>query len=125
MTTLNARTRLALLFVVGPAMALAACSSRSPTPAPQPAPTASSAAVPRAFTAACGHPGATVTVDAADLPITVSHAACDLSGATIRTASGSDGVPGQSGIPAATQCHSTAGCPAVSVNPATLDVTVS
>jgi len=39
------------------------------------------AAVPTEFRAACGHHGAVVTVKRA--PVTIAHAACDLTGVTI------------------------------------------
>ena len=111
--------------VVGVLVALAvACGSPDKAPPPEGAPTATGSAVPREFAAACGHPGTTVTVDAADLPITIAHAACDLRGVTIRTSSGSDVVPGGDVLPETT-CDGATGCPSVSVNLTTQDVTIS
>jgi hypothetical protein len=65
--------------------AIAGCASAAPqmSPAP-PAPPVSSAArpaIPPEFRAACGHPGAQVEVRA--VPVTISHAACDLTGVAI------------------------------------------
>jgi hypothetical protein len=75
-------------------------------------------AVPAEFRAACGHPGAHVTVRQA--PVTISHASCDLSGVTISypryggatVPRGSGGVGVSSGF-------------TLEVHPGTLDVTVS
>jgi hypothetical protein len=54
------------------AVSIVACGS-----SPQP----SRSAVPSEFRAACGHPGADVTVR--KVPVTISHAACDLTGVMI------------------------------------------
>jgi hypothetical protein len=80
--------------------------------------------VPAAFAPACGHPDQVVTVDPATLPVTIAHSLCDLRGVTIRTPSGSDVVPGGS-TAADTVCNAPSGCPSISVNPKTLDVTIS
>jgi hypothetical protein len=61
-----------VLVLAGAVIGAAACGS----------PAASSrAAVPAEFRAACGHPGAQVNVR--KVPVTVSHAACDLTGVMI------------------------------------------
>ena len=54
------------------AVTMVACGS-SPRP--------SRSAVPPEFRAACGHPGAHVSVR--KVPVTISHAACDLTGVVI------------------------------------------
>jgi hypothetical protein len=60
--------RIAILVLV--AAAAAGCASATPK-----------AAVPPEFRAACGHPGAHVQVR--KVPVTISHAACDLTGVAI------------------------------------------
>ncbi len=50
--------------------AVAGCASAAPKPA-----------IPAEFQAACGHPGAQVEVR--KVPVTISHAACDLTGVAI------------------------------------------
>jgi hypothetical protein len=81
--------RMAVLVLILAAGAVAGCASASP-PAARPAPPASSAppvspaawpAIPPEFRAACGHPGAQVEVRT--VPVTISHAACDLTGVAI------------------------------------------
>ena len=67
-----------VLVLAGAVIGAAACgspaaSSRAPIP--------SRAAVPAEFRAACGHPGAQVNVR--KVPVTVPHAACDLTGVMI------------------------------------------
>ena len=72
--------RMAVLVLA--AAAVAGCASAAPKPAipakpaspPQPA-------IPAEFRAACGHPGAQVEVR--KVPVTISHAACDLTGVAI------------------------------------------
>lgn len=103
----------------------AACGSSDDPPAePEAAPTATGSSVPPAFAPACGRPGAVVTVDPADLPVTIAHAACDLRGVTVRTGSGSDVVPGGE-APPETVCDAPTGCPSISVNAKTMDVTIT
>jgi hypothetical protein len=72
------------------AAAVAGCASATPSPATAPpatglsatAPSATpSSVVPAEFRAACGHPGAQVEVR--KVPVTISHAACDLTGVAI------------------------------------------
>ena len=78
--------RMAVLILA--AAAVAGCSSAAPQPAnsPKPANSPQSAsppqpAVPAEFRVACGHPGAQVEVR--KVPVTISHAACDLTGVAI------------------------------------------
>jgi hypothetical protein len=84
--------RMAVLVLA--AAAVVGCASATPPPvvpppatqpaATQPAatqPAATQPAVPPEFRAACGHPGAQVEVR--KVPVTVSHAACDLTGVAI------------------------------------------
>ena len=66
--------RMAVLVLA--AAAVAGCASAAPKPANSPKP-----AIPTEFRAACGHPGAQVAVR--KVPVTVSHAACDLTGVAI------------------------------------------
>jgi hypothetical protein len=85
--------RMAVLVLVV-AAAAAGCASAAPPPAapspaapspaaPSPAAPSPAAqpAVPPEFRAACGHPGAQVEVR--KVPVTISHAACDLTGVAI------------------------------------------
>lgn len=76
--------------------------------------------VPPEFRAACGHPGAHVTVR--KVPVTIPHAACDLTGVVI-TYPGYGGatVPGGSG---GTGIGNSLGF-TLRVHPGTLDVTVN
>src|SRR6266496_5742691 len=71
--------RMAVLDLVLAAAAVAGCASAAP-PAPL-APSAARPAIPPEFRAACGHPGAQVEVR--KVPVTISHAACDLTGVAI------------------------------------------
>jgi hypothetical protein len=72
--------RMAVLVLA--AAAVAGCASAAPPPATQPAiPPATQPSVPPEFRAACGHPGAQVEVR--KVPVTISHAACDLTGVAI------------------------------------------
>jgi hypothetical protein len=61
-------------------------SPLAPTDEPAAVPT-----VPDAFAAACGQPGSDVTVT--DLPVTVSHAQCDLTGVIVHYGLSSITVP--------------------------------
>lgn len=77
-------------------------------------------AVPSEFRAACGHPGARVTVR--KVPVTISHAECDLTGVVIT-------YPGHGG---ATVPHGSGGIGignslglTLTIHPGTLDVTVN
>jgi hypothetical protein len=63
--------RMAVLVLA--AAAVAGCASAAPT--------AARPAIPPEFLAACGHPGAQVEVR--KVPVTISHAACDLTGVAI------------------------------------------
>jgi hypothetical protein len=93
------------------AVTMAACGS-----SPQP----SRPAVPPEFRAACGHPGAHVTVR--KVPVTISHAACDLTGVAIS-------YPGHRGA-TVPRGRSVGGIGnslgfILTVHPGTLDVTVN
>jgi hypothetical protein len=69
--------RIAILVLA--AAAVAGCASAAPQAASPPP--AARPAVPPEFRAACGHPGAQVEVR--KVPVTISHAACDLTGVAI------------------------------------------
>ena len=76
---------LVLVLAVG---AVAGCASAAPQASPvspvspaAPAAPAARPAIPPEFRAACGHPGAQVEVHT--VPVTISHAACDLTGVAI------------------------------------------
>jgi hypothetical protein len=62
-----------MAVLVFAAAALAGCASVAPQP--------TRPAIPPEFRAACGHPGAQVEVR--KVPVTISHAACDLTGVAI------------------------------------------
>ena len=64
-------TYFALAVLVLAAAAAAGCASTAPR-----------AVIPPEFRAACGHPGAQVQVR--KVPVTIPHAACDLTGVAIR-----------------------------------------
>lgn len=91
------------------AAAAAGCAS----PAPR-------AVIPPEFRAACGHPGAQVHVR--EVPVTISHAACDLAGvaisyrdrggATVPHGGGGTGTGNSDGFE-------------LTVHPGTLDVTIT
>jgi hypothetical protein len=97
-----------MIILAVTAAAIAGCGGSPPSPR---------AAIPPEFRAACGHPGASVTVR--KVPVTVPHADCDLTGvvisypgyggATVRDGSG--GIGTSSGF-------------TLEVHPGTLDVTV-
>ena len=122
--------RMAVPVLVLAAGAVAGCASASP-PAAQPpaarsaspAPPASPAArpaIPPEFRAACGHPGAQVEVHT--VPVTISHAACDLTGvaisyrnrggATVPHGGGGTGIGNSDGFE-------------LTVHPGSLDVTIT
>jgi hypothetical protein len=92
-------------------LTIAACGSK-PTDPPS--------AVPPEFRAACGHPGAQVTVR--KVPVTISHADCDLTGVAISyPGRGGATVPhGRGGISISNSLGFT-----LTVHPETLDVTVN
>ena len=93
------------------AVNIAACGSSSPNPR---------SAIPPEFRAACGHPGAQVAV--LKVPVTISHATCDLTGvaisyrdyggATVPRGSGGTAIGNSSGF-------------TLTIQPGTLDVTVN
>ena len=90
------------------AAAIAGCGDSPPDPR---------AAIPPEFRAACGHPGASVTVR--KVPVTVPHAACDLTGVVIS-------YPGYGGatVPRGSGGIGTSSGFTLEVHPGTLDVTV-
>jgi len=106
--------RIAVLALVLAAGAVAGCASAPSTlPAVRPA-------IPPEFRAACGHPGAKVEVRT--VPVTISHAACDLAGvaisyrnrggATVPHGGGGTGIGDSSGFE-------------LTVHPGSLDVTIT
>ncbi len=116
--------RIAILVPVLAAAAIAGCAS-APPPAPaappaSPAPSAARPAIPPEFPAACGHPGAQVEVRR--VPVTISHAACDLTGvavsyrnrggATVPRNGGGTGIGNSDGFE-------------LTVHPGSLDVTIT
>ena len=110
------------------AAAAAGCASAAPSapsaarPASPASPTPSAArpAIPPEFRAACGHPGAQVEVRT--VPVTISHAACDLTGvaisyrnrggATVPHGGGGTGIGNSDGFE-------------LTVHPGSLDVTIT
>ena len=73
-----------VLVLVLAAAAVAGCASAPTAPSAPSAPSTLPAvrpAIPPEFRAACGHPGAKVEVRT--VPVTISHAACDLAGVAI------------------------------------------
>jgi hypothetical protein len=117
--------RIAILVPVLAAAAVAGCASApaptAPTAPPaSPAPSAARPAIPPEFRAACGHPGAQVEVRS--VPVTISHAACDLTGvavsyrnrggATVPRNGGGTGIGNSDGFE-------------LTVHPGSLDVTIT
>ena len=117
-----------LVLVLVLAAAAAGCASAAP-PAPSaarpaspasPTPSAARPAIPPEFRAACGHPGAQVEVRT--VPVTISHAACDLTGvaisyrnrggATVPHGGGGTGIGNSDGFE-------------LTVHPGSLDVTIT
>jgi hypothetical protein len=68
--------RLAVLVLA--AAAVAGCASTAP---PSATPSTHTPAIPGEFRAACGHPGTQVEVR--KVPVTIRHAACDLTGVAV------------------------------------------
>jgi len=91
------------------AVAIAGCGGPRPTARP---------AIPPEFRAACGHPGAHVTVR--KVPVTIPHAGCDLTGVAIS-------YPGYGGatVPRGSGGIGTSSGFTLVVHPGTLDVTVT
>jgi hypothetical protein len=118
--------RMAVLVLVLAAGAVAGCASASPaspvSPVSPVSPAAPAArpAIPPEFRAACGHPGAQVEVHT--VPVTISHAACDLAGvaisyrnrggATVPHGGGGTGIGNSDGFE-------------LTVHPGSLDVTIT
>ena len=105
-----------VLVLVLAAAAVAGCASAPSTP---PAPPAVRPAIPPEFRAACGHPGAKVEVRT--VPVTISHAACDLAGVAISYRNrGGATVPHGGG----TSIGNSSGFE-LTVHPGSLDVTIT
>ena len=104
--------RMAVLALVLAAGAVAGCASAAPPT------TAARPAIPPEFRAACGHPGAKVEVR--KVPVTISHAACDLTGVAIsyRNRGGAAVPHGSGGIGNSLGFELT-------VHPGSLDVTIT
>ena len=113
--------RMAVLVLVLAAGAVAGCASAAPQASPaSPAAPAARPAIPPEFRAACGHPGAQVEVHT--VPVTISHAACDLTGvaisyrnrggATVPHGGGGTGIGNSDGFE-------------LTVHPGSLDVTIT
>ncbi len=113
--------RMAVLVLVLAAGAVAGCASAAPQAAPvSPVSPAARPAIPPEFRAACGHPGAQVEVHT--VPVTISHAACDLTGvaisyrnrggATVPHGGGGTGIGNSDGFE-------------LTVHPGSLDVTIT
>jgi hypothetical protein len=124
---------MAILVLVFAAGAVAGCASTAPqappappappaprvSPVPPPSPTARPA-IPPEFRAACGRPGARMEVRT--VPVTISHAACDLTGvaisyrnrggATVPHGGGGTGIGNSDGFE-------------LTVHPGSLDVTIT
>jgi hypothetical protein len=91
------------------AVAITACSN---------SPASSGSTIPSAFRSACGHPGAEVTIR--KVPVTIAHAACDLTGVTISYL-GRGGVA----VPRISGTIGTSSGLTLTVHPGTFDVTVN
>ena len=105
--------RMAVLALVLAAGAVAGCASAAPSTT-----SAARPAIPPEFRAACGHPGAKVEVR--KVPVTISHAACDLTGVAIsyRNRGGAAVPHGSGGIGNSLGFELT-------VHPGSLDVTIT
>lgn len=104
--------RIAVLVLALAAGAVAGCASAAP-----PTPPAARPAIPPEFRDACGHPGANVEVR--KVPVTISHAACDLTGVAI-----SYPRHGGATVHATPSTIYNSGGFRLTVHPGTLDVTV-
>ena len=114
--------RMAVLVLVLAAGAVAGCASAAPRRRPRRRRRRAAArpAIPPEFRAACGHPGAQVEVHT--VPVTISHAACDLTGvaisyrnrggATVPHGGGGTGIGNSDGFE-------------LTVHPGSLDVTIT
>jgi len=111
--------RMAVLALVLAAAAVAGCASAAPSTTPAARPVIRPV-IPPEFRAACGHPGAEVEVR--KVPVTISHAACDLTGvaisyrnrggATVPHGGGGTGIGNSDGFE-------------LTVHPGSLDVTIT
>jgi hypothetical protein len=106
-----------VLVLVLAAAAVAGCASAPSAPSTPPA---VRPAIPAEFRAACGHPGAKVEVRT--VPVTISHAACDLAGVAIsyRNRGGATVSHGGGG----TDIGNSSGFE-LTVHPGSLDVTIT
>jgi hypothetical protein len=110
MTRLAGRAGLPVTAVALTGLIIVACGRFMPDNLP---------AVPAEFRAACGHPGAEVVVR--EVPVTVKHADCDLTGVAISyPGRGGATVPAEGGASVSTSSGFT-----LTVHPGTLDVTVT
>ena len=111
---------MAVLALVLAAGAVAGCASAARSTTPSTTPAARPAirpVIPPEFRAACGHPGAKVQVR--KVPVTISHAACDLTGVAISYRNrGGATVPRDGGIGNSSGFELT-------VHPGSLDVTIT
>lgn len=99
---------------------LAGCASSTST--------GNSPTVPQPFASACGHPGAEVTVS--QLPVTVRHKNCVLTGVVVHYGEVGLTIPDHGEVGAAAVMGATAGSHgpltlSASVDPATGDVTIT
>jgi hypothetical protein len=109
-TTRPRATVVALAAAASSMLAVTACGASTPV-------LTNGKAVPPEFRAACGHPGAQVSVRR--VPVTVRHADCDLTGVGLSYRDhGGAYVPRQPGT------ISNSGGFSLTVHPGTLDVTV-
>ncbi len=91
------------------AVATAACGTSRPLPR---------TVIPPEFAAACGHPGSHVRVR--NVPVTIRHADCDLTGVVI-TYRGYGGAT----VPSGSSSVGTSSGFTLTIHPGTLDVTVN
>jgi hypothetical protein len=105
----TAQVRAAITAFALMAVAIAACGTSQPS---------SRTAIPPEFKAACGHPGAHVRVR--NVPVTVRHASCDLTGVVITYRGYGGATVPRDGTSVGTSSGFT-----LTVHPGTLDVTIN
>jgi hypothetical protein len=105
--------RLAVLVLA--AAAVAGCASTAP-PSATPSPRAP--AIPAEFRAACGHPGAQVEIR--KVPVTIRHAACDLTGVAVSYRN-----RGGATVPSSAEGIGNSDGFDLTVHPGSLDVTIT
>jgi hypothetical protein len=79
--------------------------------------------VPAAFASACGHPGAQVVITA--VPLTISHAQCDLTGVVVSYGTAGVTIPATGGVGAAADGVTVSTTLIAEVDPTTRDVTIT